>query len=266
MQISVLGCGWLGRFVAREFVKAGYAVKGSTTSPAKLPILQNDGIAPYLLNLENPQAGTLSGFLQGSEVLIINIPPKIKEAVVSYPGKMQALVPHIVQAGITKVLFISSTSVYADGAFPFPVITESTPPNPQTESARQILEAEQVLHNNAAFKTTVIRPAGLIGAERHPVYHLAGREGIDNPEAPVNLIGRDTLVSLILQVVEQNVWGTLFNAAHGQHPSREAYYTAKATESGLKAPRFNHSVPSVGKIISADKAQTMLGVAFNGLQ
>lgn len=263
MQVSVLGCGWLGQFVAYQFKNNGYTVKGSTTTPAKLSILQDDGIAPYLVNLENPAPEALTGFLHGSEVFIISIPPKIRDSAVSYPDKIRSLLPFIERSGITKVLFVSSTSVYAD-AFPFPVITEETPPNPQTESGRQILEAEQVLQNNNAFKTTVIRPAGLAGGQRHPVYHLAGREGIENPEAPVNLIDGATVADVIFNVVRQNAWGNLFNIAYNEHPAREAYYTTKALEMGLEAPRFNHNLQSTGKIISPAKAVQSLGVSYIG--
>ncbi|KOS07182.1 hypothetical protein AM493_14880 [Flavobacterium akiainvivens] len=263
MQVSVLGCGRLGHFVAGQLVKSGYAVKGSTTTPGKLSILQDSGIVPYLVNLENPEPETLGGFLQGSEALIINIPPKIKESAISYPDKMRALVPFIVQAGITKVLFVSSTSVYAD-AFPFPVITEETPPNPQTESGRQVFEAEQVLQNTTAFTTTILRLSGLFSELRHPVQQLAGRQGIDNPLAPVNLVSTAMATYAMFRVVEANAWGQVFLAAYSHHPLREEYYTAKAKAFGLQPPKFNHSAPSVGKIIEAHKTQAVLNVWLSG--
>jgi nucleoside-diphosphate-sugar epimerase len=257
MQVSVLGCGWLGHEVALGLINKGYGIKGSTTTPGKLSVLQNNGIVPYLVNLENPEPQALTGFLQGSEVLIINIPPKLKDSAVSYPDKMRALVPYIVQAGITKVLFVSSTSVYAD-AFPFPVITEETPPSPTTESGRQIIEAEQVLQNNTAFTTTILRLSGLYGGLRHPVYHLAGRADVANPEAPINLVGLDTASRVIYGILQHNAWGTVFLAAERKHISREAYYTQKAKGLGLEPPQFNHTQRSVGKIILADKVQRIL--------
>lgn len=264
MQVSVLGCGWLGLFVARELVRSGYSVKGSTTTPVKLSVLQESGINPSLVNLENPEAQTLSAFLQGSEVLIISIPPRLKESTVSYPDKMRALVPYIAQAGIAKVVFVSSTSVYADAVSPFPVITEGTPPNPQTESAWQILEAEQVLQNNTAFTTTILRLSGLYGAMRHPVYHLAGRQGIQNPNAPVNLVSLSSASLALCRIMECNAWGEVFLASEKDHPAREIFYTQKAKALGLEPPQFNHNAPSAGKIIVAGKTENMLGILFNG--
>lgn len=264
MQVSVLGCGWLGFALARGLLTKGYTIKGSTTTGAKLEVLRDAGVDPYLVNLESPKPETLSSFLHSSEVLVINIPPKIKDATVTYPDKMRFLVPYIEAAGIKKVVFVSSTSVYAD-AFPFPVITEETPPNPQTESARQILQAEQVLQNNPAFKTTILRLSGLVGESRHPVYHLAGRQGVENPDGPINLVDLATATYSIYRIMEVNAWGEVFLAADKDHTTRKEFYTARAKALFVEPPQFNHDVPSVGKIISSAKAQRILDVSFYGV-
>ena len=261
MQVSVLGSGFLGRALCWSLIGRGHTVKASTTTAGKLQTMQLEDIIPYLLDLDNASAEDITPFLQGSDVLVINIPPKIKTAATSYPDKMRLLLPHIKTAGITKVVFVSSTSVYAD-AFPFPVITEATPPNPDAENGRQILEAEKVLQGADGFEATIIRPAGLIGGERHPVHHLAGRAGIANPHAPVNLVHRLDVKQAIQAVIKKNAWGTTFNIAYPAHPEREAYYTAKALQMSLPAPQFNHDAPSTGKIIASEKVQEVLGITF----
>jgi nucleoside-diphosphate-sugar epimerase len=90
------------------------------------------------------------------------------------------------------VLFISSTSVYNDvDAF----VTEETIARPATESGKQLLETEQLLQSNINFKTT-IRFGGLIGEDRHPVKFLAGRENLENPNAPINLIHQEDCIGI----------------------------------------------------------------------
>ena len=46
-SISILGCGWLGLPLARQLIKLGYSVKGSTTSPEKIQILKGSQIDGY---------------------------------------------------------------------------------------------------------------------------------------------------------------------------------------------------------------------------
>lgn len=47
-NVSILGCGWLGTPLAISFLDAGFKVKGSTTSNAKIDDLEALGIQTYL--------------------------------------------------------------------------------------------------------------------------------------------------------------------------------------------------------------------------
>ena len=253
MQIAVLGCGWLGLPLAIHLGKK-HIVKGSTTTPGKCQQLQDKGITPYVLDLNTVSEESIMPFLSGTDVLVINIPPRITaENRLTYPEKMERLIPFVLQAGIKKVLFISSTSVYADDAT-IPVITPDTLPNPKTESGKQVLAAEQVLRIQDSFDTTVIRFAGLKGNGRHPVFHLAGKTGLANPLGPVNLIGLEHCIAVIEAVIEKGVWGNNFIVSESYHPTREEFYTAQAQKFNLPLPQFDKSNISTGKIIKGQDA------------
>jgi|SRR5690606_8895541 len=260
MQVSVLGCGWLGLPLAKALTGKGTIVKGSTTSPQKLEQLQENKIVPYLLTLKDDGiTGNPDDFLNGSGLLIMDFPPKLRgEENITLLHKVRNLIPHIERSGIEKVLFISSISVYGNNSG---AITEDTPPNPDTESAKQLLETELLLQSNPFFKTTVLRFAGLISEDRHPVYYLAAKEDIPDPDAPVNLIHRDDCIGIILKIMENDIWGETFNAASPHHPSRKEYYTQKAEMLGLTPPKFQDK-GSNGKIISPDKVMGLLGYDF----
>jgi hypothetical protein len=118
---------------------------------------------PFQVELNSPDADTITGFLQGSDVLVIAIPPKVRaEGAISYPDKLKALVPYIGQAGIKKVIFTSSISVYGEYT-DIPEVDEFTEPNPQTESGKQVWAAERVLQSCNDFSTTIVRLGGLVG-------------------------------------------------------------------------------------------------------
>lgn len=262
MRVSVLGCGWLGLPLAKALVAGGFTVKGSTTSTDKVETLQAAGIEPYVVSLsENGPVGDVDGFLDESEVLVINIPPKAKSGE-SYLEKIKNLIPHIQNSGVEKVLFVSSTSVYADGNN---VVTEETTPNPDTESGRQLLATEKLLQE-ALPQTTLLRFSGLIGEDRHPIHHLAGRKGIANPDAPVNLIHQNDCIGIIKAIIAKLAWGEVFNAASPNHPTRKEYYTAKAIELGLELPEFEEGKESVGKEIFSKKIYNQLNYKVAELQ
>ena len=139
-QISILGCGWLGLPLAKSLLENGFSVKGSTTSLEKIQILEDARIEAFQIEVsETLIIGDMSSFLKNSEVLIIDIPPKLRRvSSENFVKKIQNLIPYIEKYKIEKVVFISSTSVYADDNS---VITEKTKPNPETESGKQLVVA-----------------------------------------------------------------------------------------------------------------------------
>lgn len=258
-QISILGCGWLGLPLGEHLSAGGFTVNGSVTGPAKFRQLMAAGINPYVIKLPY-DVYYLPRFLEGSGALIIDIPPKLRgESSENFTGKIKQLIPFIEESGIQKVIFISSTSVYADDNI---TVTEETAPKPQTESGRQLLESEKLLQQNPNFKTTVIRFAGLIGEDRHPIYALSGKTGLENPEAPVNLIHLEDCIGIISTIIEKDIWGETFNAAASYHPAKQDYYNFKAKQLGWAAPGFNSSKPSVGKVVNSDRLKIVLGYSF----
>jgi nucleoside-diphosphate-sugar epimerase len=263
-QISILGCGWLGMPLAKHLLQKGYSIKGSTTTETKLELLQKEGISPFLISLKaNELPRETADFLENSEILIINIPPGLRGNFgESFVAKMENFIPFVEKSSIKKVLFVSSTSVYADEN---QVATEETVPNPETESGKQLLIVENLLLQDTNFQTTILRFGGLIGEDRHPITFLAGRSNLENPEAPINLIHQQDCIQIILKIIEKEVWNTVFNAVAPFHPSRKKYYLKKGEELNLVPPQFNENQPSVGKTISSDKLIRILNYEFKNL-
>jgi nucleoside-diphosphate-sugar epimerase len=263
MNISILGCGWLGFPLAKSLLKKGFSVKGSTTTLEKISVLENARIDTFQIVLSEEEiSGEIDAFLFNSQILIIDIPPKLRgNSNENFVAKIQNLIPFIEKSSVEKVIFVSSTSVYSD-AISIDLITEKTIPNPDTESGKQLLEAEKILQNNSNFKTTIIRFGGLIGEDRHPIKFLAGRENLENPDGPINLIHQLDCIGILEGILEKNCFGEIFNAVAPFHPSRKVYYSKKAQELNLPLPKFDESKPSVGKTISSEKVSTVLGYEF----
>lgn len=274
-NISILGCGWLGLPLAKTLIKKGHSVNGSTTSESKLQILESAGINPFIVTLSEVEGAlesesvseSIHDFLDNSEILIIDIPPKLRGTNVDssqslrkiFVEKIQNLIPFIEKSTVKKVLFVSSTSVYGDENGN---ITEETIPNPETESGKQLLLAEALLQKNQNFETTILRFGGLIGEDRHPVKFLAGKENLENPDAPVNLIHQKDCIGVIEEIIHQSKWNEVFNAVAPFHPTREEYYTQKAKEQNLILPKFSAEKSNIKKVISSEKIENTLNYKF----
>jgi nucleoside-diphosphate-sugar epimerase len=271
-KISILGCGWLGLPLAKSLIEKGFSINGSTTSVEKIAVLEKAGIHPFLVTLSAVEVLeetkiSIENFLQNSDVLIIDIPPKLRgDSSENFVAKIQNIIPFIEKSSVEKVIFVSSTSVYSDDNS---IITEETKPNPDTESGKQLLEAEQLLQSNSNFQTTILRFGGLIGDDRHPIKFLAGRKNIENAEGPINLIHQTDCIGIIEEILKhpetsgQNDKSTeVFNAVAPFHPTRKEYYTQKAIELNLPLPEFEESKPSIGKTILSDKVESILNYKF----
>jgi nucleoside-diphosphate-sugar epimerase len=267
MKVSILGCGWLGFPLAKKLIEIGFEVKGSTTSENKLAVLKSNKIAPYLLELsETKISKSITDFLNDSEILIIDIPPGLRKITETtsektFVNKIKTLLPFMENSTIEKVIFISSTSVYDDTAA-IPTVNEKTVLNPNTESGKQLMEVENLLRNNYNFQTTIIRFGGLIGEDRNIVKMLTGKTNVANPDAPINLIHQQDCIGIICEILKQNCWNETFNAVVPNHPTRKNYYTEKAKLYHLTTPLFNEDETNIGKIVSSEKLETILGYRF----
>ena len=267
-KTSILGIGWLGFPLAKKLIEKGYNVKGSTTSESKLENLKTNNIKPFQIELSEKEInGNIEGFLDDSEILIIDIPPKLRRnPKENFVEKMKLLITEIEKSTVKNVLFVSSTSVYADG-FPIVEIDENSIPNPDSDSGEQLLQVEKLLLSNNNFQTTILRFGGLIGEDRHPIKFLAGKTNVENPDAPINLIHQEDCIGIIVEMLnrvqhDREIGNVVFNAVTPQHPARKEYYTQKAIENNLSLPIFDDSKKSVGKLISSKKVEEVLAYKF----
>ena len=120
--IAVLGCGWLGIPLSKALINLGYIVHGSTQSQAKIPQLEAVGIIPFVIQLnETKTEGDIEAFLKNCNTVIINIPPGLRQNPESnYVSKIKSFVNYLPNSCVSKILFVSSTSVFQDTTFILP--------------------------------------------------------------------------------------------------------------------------------------------------
>ena len=158
----------------------------------KVSLLNNLGVNAFHIDLEHP-SDNLSSFFDADE-LIITIPPKAK----NYAQLIEHLIPEIEKSTIKRVTYTSSISVYGNA---IGVITENTKTQPIRTSVEQIVEVEQLLLNNNTFNTNIIRLGGLIGTDRHPAYHVSGKQ-LKAPYDLINLIHLDDSLAVIKKLLK----------------------------------------------------------------
>jgi nucleoside-diphosphate-sugar epimerase len=239
----------LGYELALKLKKQGCEVRGTSRNVEKLLQLSENGIQGFEIDLQEDKIyGDVQGFLEGLDVLVMDIPPGLRKNPESDFAFRIRLFMRFVQAyQVNKTLFISSTSVFED-LEDIPNYDENSIPNATSDNGKKIIAAEHVIQKMAS-QYTIVRPCGLIGYDRHPIKMLAGKSGVKNPEAPVNLVTRDHVNALIIKVIVGELDAVVIHAVSEPHKSRQDYYQRAAIEFGLERPVFEENEKSLGKKI-----------------
>lgn len=255
MNISLLGCGWLGLPLGQALVHDGFQVWGSTTTPGKLITLELAGLHPVLLSLQPELSLPPDDPFFQTDALIISIPPKRKTgSIVNYLLQLKALAERIEECNFSGVVMFSTTGVYPERSGDFK--------EDDADIENELWQAEEIIRSAAPRKTTIVRFGGLLGPGRHPGKFLAGKKDVPNGGDPVNLIHKHDAIQIVSTIIKQQVWGETFNAVAKEHPLRQEFYTSAALSLGLEPPDFKSSSKVVNRIIDGDYIRLKLKYTF----
>lgn len=260
-HISIVGLGWLGLPLALKLQKSGYSVNGTTSSLEKLKTLGKYSFHTCRIKLEaNTIIGDWESFITDTNTLIINFPPKRIDTIETiHPKQIAQIIQRTPKT--TKVIFVSSTSVYQNNNS---LINETEKCVPEKASGHALIKAEELLQQHFGDNLTILRLAGLIGAKRHPGRFLANKKQLKNPNVPVNLIHQKDVIGLIETILEQNCFGEIINGCADVHPKRKEFYENAAIKLNMPAPIFETATASEErfKIIDNSKSKSLLNFTY----
>ena len=257
--ISLLGCGWVGLPLAKSLVSQGYKVRASTTTTAKLAVLKSERIDPYLVHFSDDETILEQNEFFNAEILIITIPPGLRNPTGydNYRKMVDYICRHLPDSEVSKVILISSTSVYPESNG---IVDEHSNVFPGTESGQLMADSEIQL-SKLNVNVISLRLAGLIGPGRMPGRFFAGKSQVPNGLAPVNLIHlKDVLGIINCLVKDQNASG-IYNGCAPSHPGRKEFYSLAAEIEGLENPHFI-SEKTAWKIVSSSRLTAELNYQF----
>jgi len=249
LKVSIIGCGRLGLPLCESLVERGYQILTTTTSNEKRDqLLSKFNI--QRLDITNMQ---IDQDLLDCDILIYTIPPLGL-------GEVENFFKSVRQD--QKIIFISSTSVYGKNQGE---VTENSPFDPTSKNALVLREAESYLKER--FKNlTIIRPGGLYGDKRHPVYFLAGKTGIASGEEYLHLVHLADCVSAIVKIIEGKFIGEDFNLVSDLRVLKKDYYAKMANKLGLAPPLFTGLALSNPTNIINDKSKKLLSLTYTDPQ
>lgn len=231
----IIGCGYLGRRVARFYLSQGVRVWGLVSGPNSADALQTLGIEPLVWNLDQPLPPALELPLEGPVFYFAPPPPEGLE-----DGRAARFLDACASRGRPRrLVYVSTTGVYGDCAGAW--VDESRPAAPQAARARRRFDAEQRFR---AWRTArggelvILRVAGIYGPGRLPLQRLRQRLPlVREEEAPFsNRIHIDDLVEVCVAAMQRGGDGEIYNVSDGHPSTMTDYFTRIADLTGLPRP------------------------------
>ena len=168
-SFGIIGCGYVGSAVAREFRACGFEVTGTTTGPARLQELCDLVDHPRIFRAGDPQADF--SFLDRLDGVLIAMAPttasfEMDQYQAVYGESVPALVDALKHRRSRKplhVCYLSSAGVYGDQGGN--MCNELTPVDRTNSTNVLLAEAETAVLslNDASTPTCVLRLGGIYG-------------------------------------------------------------------------------------------------------
>lgn len=253
-SVTIIGLGWLGLPLGLALHKQGWQVKGSQRVIKEALPFEARALSLPIHNSEQTQVLTA---LLNTQALIITLPPNKFESLTAYKQNVKALVTQALLLGVTHIIFTSSSSVFPSHSGYF---DEACEPQPDSEQGKCLFELEQWLLSQS-IRVDIVRLAGLVGGQRHPIKYLAGRT-MQAGNSPVNLVHLDDVVQAISLLFEKPEGKRLFHLVAPEHPLRKDFYPQAAKAFGLAEPQFICDESDSKRLFIGNKICRELGFSY----
>ena len=264
-DISILGCGWLGKPLSERLISNGYNVKGSVTDKKKFSKLESLGIKPYYINL-NPSINEdydLEFF--DSSILMICLPSKETDDFhKTLTSQIETIINIIHRSPIQQVFFFSSKEVYARNNT---TVNESQGLFPISNAGKALLNAELLLQQQVDFSTTVFRLADVFDDNKllslWPESKKKKAKPIISEMAHLDFIHLEDCINIILLLLEERrKKNEVFNICTSQKVKRVDLLKKIAWKKGLDTPKIKSTKAKSFVLMNNSKIKKFLQYKF----
>lgn len=216
MNILIIGCGYVGTSVAKLWTEANHTVTATTTTPERLPELEQ--VAQRVVILQGDDLDTMRDVLKDQQVVLLSVGAKNRTGYEqTYLKTAETLVTALKEVStVEQLIYTGSYAVYGDqqGAW----VDETSPVSPANENGEILYKTEQILLNAASsqLKVCILRIAGIYGPGRTLLrifQSLAGKIRPGTGEDITNWIHLDDIVGA-LEFIRCQQLGGIYNLAH----------------------------------------------------
>ncbi len=230
-DILIVGCGDIGRRIARRSGAEGAAVAAVVRDPQKAETLKKERIETFVQDLNVPVTQRLP--IAGRDLFYFVPPPG--------GGHTDPRVRHLLRSispgeEPASILYVSTSGVYGEETET--PLSEEACVRPITARAKRRLDAEEALcgwGRDRGVPVTILRVCAIYGPGRLPLVHIRqGHPLLSESEArPTSRIHAEDLARICLAVTGRN---EVFNVSDSEPTTMTRYFEAVADAFGMPRP------------------------------
>lgn len=264
--------GALGPAVVEAFQTAGFSIRTLSIDPPKAGI-RCEGAEARIGDVTDPAA--VSSAMQDADMVIhmaallhiVNPPPSLRERYVRVNVEGTATVTEAaVRAGVRRMVLFSTIAVY--GPSRGQILTEDTPPCPESDYARTKLAAEKIVLEargeggrslGAVLRLGAVYGPGIKGNYERLIRSLAAGRFIpvgDGSNRRSLIYDRDIGRAAVLAATHASAAGRVFNVTDGRQHSMKTIIATLCDALGRTPPAF--SLPLAPALRAAALAEKIL--------
>ncbi|MGB3291997.1 MAG: SDR family oxidoreductase [Phormidesmis sp.] len=220
VKAAIVGCGYVGSAIARQWQVQGLAVLATTTRPERISELSV--IAHQAKVLQGNDTNQMQAVLADRQLVLLCVGSKRGASYAdTYLGTAQTLAQVLPNTAVQQVIYTSTSSVYGhqQGAW----VTEDMPPQPATENGQVIAATERSLLETATpqRRVCILRLGGIYGPGRtlEKIYsRAAGTTRPGKGDQATNWVHLSDIVGAIDWARQQQLAG-IYNVVQDEIPT-----------------------------------------------
>ncbi|TXS96419.1 NAD-dependent epimerase/dehydratase family protein [Parahaliea maris] len=263
-RLLILGMGHVGSAVAQAARQQGYSVVGTTTTPDKVEHLST--LADEVVVLRGEDSAAVAATAAGCDAIVATVAPRVakartpEERETEYRTVLERSLFSASQAA-SRVIFLSSFSVYGDGGEGGDSISEQTPTANHQEPSSKYYQAAEA-HTLSVAEGCVLRLPDIHGAPGDMSFtdrvkmarELFGGKAVFSADAPLYTIHFDDVVRAVMHALEHNLTG-VYNVCDNEHlpASNQQVFDAICDRENWPRLEFLGQIKAPKRRISADR-------------
>lgn len=246
MNISVVGCGYVGSAAADYWQKQGHRPTVTTTSSERLQAL---GLRFGKATLFAGQEDEWGPLLDQADVLLLSMAPaNAADYERTYLKTAQGLKKALQgNSSLKQIIYTSSCSVY--GSHEGKWVDENTPLLSSSTEAQILAQTEEIFLDLAAphLKVTIFRLSEIYGPDREIYERLKRSQGkvlAGDGSFPANIIHLGDIVRALDYAIHNHLNG-IYNLSSDFHLSRKEFYDLLCKAHNINPMTWDASKPVI---------------------